>query len=278
MKVTISMTDHHQMMVGRAADNAGAGEPPAAHRSALPVPDDPLDAVLGHLDGLAMHGNGCAWFNDVDFATLENDIAGDFHETLDALPETTVVSDAGDAGTPERAEPVSKPGRPVAMPPPPPPPPSSDSSSSSSEDDDDGDPWLPPKSTKRFRGATGERRPRQKQQTGQLKRTRAFTIQSPAPARAVVAAEDGGGGGDEKCWCRHCGSTQTMQWRTGPEGAKTLCNACGLRWSKLVASGKRRPAAKASCAKSKNYPALPATGDDGGKVVRKQRSVTIYID
>ncbi|KAM3408352.1 hypothetical protein ACQJBY_001479 [Aegilops geniculata] len=30
--------------------------------------------------------------------------------------------------------------------------------------------------------------------------------------------------------CRHCGTAETPQWREGPEGRKTLCNACGVRY------------------------------------------------
>uniref|UniRef100_A0A0D9XKC0 GATA-type domain-containing protein n=1 Tax=Leersia perrieri TaxID=77586 RepID=A0A0D9XKC0_9ORYZ len=30
--------------------------------------------------------------------------------------------------------------------------------------------------------------------------------------------------------CRHCGKTETPQWRRGPDGARTLCNACGVRY------------------------------------------------
>lgn len=30
--------------------------------------------------------------------------------------------------------------------------------------------------------------------------------------------------------CLNCGSTGTPQWRRGPEGAGTLCNACGVKW------------------------------------------------
>ena len=30
--------------------------------------------------------------------------------------------------------------------------------------------------------------------------------------------------------CLHCGVTDTPQWRTGPAGPKTLCNACGVRF------------------------------------------------
>lgn len=30
--------------------------------------------------------------------------------------------------------------------------------------------------------------------------------------------------------CVHCGVTKTPQWRAGPLGQKTLCNACGVRF------------------------------------------------
>lgn len=30
--------------------------------------------------------------------------------------------------------------------------------------------------------------------------------------------------------CMHCQTKRTPQWRAGPEGAKTLCNACGVRY------------------------------------------------
>ncbi|CAL4933741.1 unnamed protein product [Urochloa decumbens] len=30
--------------------------------------------------------------------------------------------------------------------------------------------------------------------------------------------------------CRHCGTEKSPQWRAGPEGGGTLCNACGLRF------------------------------------------------
>ncbi|KAF8657949.1 hypothetical protein HU200_059642 [Digitaria exilis] len=30
--------------------------------------------------------------------------------------------------------------------------------------------------------------------------------------------------------CQHCGSTSTPQWRGGPDGRRSLCNACGVRY------------------------------------------------
>ncbi|KAI0306795.1 hypothetical protein B0F90DRAFT_1622969 [Multifurca ochricompacta] len=34
--------------------------------------------------------------------------------------------------------------------------------------------------------------------------------------------------------CNTCGRTDSPEWRKGPRGPKTLCNACGLRWAKKV--------------------------------------------
>ncbi|KAK4155574.1 hypothetical protein C8A00DRAFT_13409 [Chaetomidium leptoderma] len=32
--------------------------------------------------------------------------------------------------------------------------------------------------------------------------------------------------------CTDCGTLESPEWRKGPQGPKTLCNACGLRWAK----------------------------------------------
>ncbi|WOL10561.1 hypothetical protein Cni_G19319 [Canna indica] len=43
--------------------------------------------------------------------------------------------------------------------------------------------------------------------------------------------------------CAHCGSQKTPQWRAGPLGAKTLCNACGVRYK----SGRLLPEYRPAC-------------------------------
>ncbi|XP_078166767.1 GATA transcription factor 7-like [Carex rostrata] len=50
------------------------------------------------------------------------------------------------------------------------------------------------------------------------------------------------GGGSERR-CSHCGVNKTPQWRAGPEGAKTLCNACGVRYK----SGRLLPEYRPAC-------------------------------
>ncbi|CAL9162200.1 unnamed protein product [Musa hybrid cultivar] len=43
--------------------------------------------------------------------------------------------------------------------------------------------------------------------------------------------------------CMHCASEKTPQWRTGPLGPKTLCNACGVRYKSGRLLPEYRPAA-----------------------------------
>ncbi|KAI3922055.1 hypothetical protein MKX01_005744 [Papaver californicum] len=50
----------------------------------------------------------------------------------------------------------------------------------------------------------------------------------------VVSDKSSGKGGKEKR-CSNCSSPRTSQWRGGPNGSKTLCNACGIRYKKQKA-------------------------------------------
>ncbi|BFG21644.1 hypothetical protein CerSpe_079180 [Prunus speciosa] len=43
--------------------------------------------------------------------------------------------------------------------------------------------------------------------------------------------------------CAHCASEKTPQWRAGPMGPKTLCNACGVRFKSGRLVPEYRPAA-----------------------------------
>uniref|UniRef100_A0A0A9D1L5 GATA-type domain-containing protein n=1 Tax=Arundo donax TaxID=35708 RepID=A0A0A9D1L5_ARUDO len=62
----------------------------------------------------------------------------------------------------------------------------------------------------------------------------------PHPSGAWAAASQSGSG-DRRC--SHCGVQKTPQWRAGPEGAKTLCNACGVRYK----SGRLLPEYRPAC-------------------------------
>ncbi|CAN0858739.1 GATA transcription factor 9 [Linum grandiflorum] len=55
--------------------------------------------------------------------------------------------------------------------------------------------------------------------------------------------QNGSGSGSTVRRCLHCGSDKTPQWRTGPMGPKTLCNACGVRYKSGRLVAEYRPAA-----------------------------------
>ncbi|XP_014515971.1 GATA transcription factor 9 [Vigna radiata var. radiata] len=52
--------------------------------------------------------------------------------------------------------------------------------------------------------------------------------------------------------CLHCGAEKTPQWRTGPMGPKTLCNACGVRFKSGRLVPEYRPAASPTFVSTKH--------------------------
>jgi len=46
--------------------------------------------------------------------------------------------------------------------------------------------------------------------------------------------------------CLGCNATSTPEWRRGPLGPRTLCNACGLVYAKLIKKRKRDAARRAT--------------------------------
>ncbi|XP_047977799.1 GATA transcription factor 4-like [Salvia hispanica] len=57
------------------------------------------------------------------------------------------------------------------------------------------------------------------------------------------AVNQGESGAEVARRCTHCASEKTPQWRTGPMGPKTLCNACGVRYKSGRLVPEYRPAA-----------------------------------
>ncbi|KAK4750236.1 hypothetical protein SAY87_027685 [Trapa incisa] len=64
--------------------------------------------------------------------------------------------------------------------------------------------------------------------------------------------------------CLHCGITKTPQWRAGPMGPKTLCNACGVRYKSGRLFPEYRPAASPTF--------IPALHSNSHKKVLEMRS------
>lgn len=52
--------------------------------------------------------------------------------------------------------------------------------------------------------------------------------------------------------CLHCASDKTPQWRRGPTGPKTLCNACGVRYKSGRLVPEYRPAASPTFVSAKH--------------------------
>ncbi|PVI03217.1 blue light regulator 2 [Periconia macrospinosa] len=56
--------------------------------------------------------------------------------------------------------------------------------------------------------------------------------------------------------CTDCGTLDSPEWRKGPNGPKTLCNACGLRWAKKE---KKKQSQAGGGGGSSNVPNTPTT-------------------
>mmetsp|Transcript_33151 Transcript_33151/g.98668 ORF Transcript_33151/g.98668 Transcript_33151/m.98668 type:complete len:562 (-) Transcript_33151:439-2124(-) len=70
--------------------------------------------------------------------------------------------------------------------------------------------------------------------------------------------------GGAKKSCMECGVMETPQWRQGPTGPQTLCNACGVRYSRLIRRekcSKGRPAPRSEPVAA-HAPAVPPTQQD----------------
>ncbi|KAJ0476425.1 putative transcription factor C2C2-GATA family [Helianthus annuus] len=63
-----------------------------------------------------------------------------------------------------------------------------------------------------------------------------------SPYSRSFGQDEGIGGQGQGRKCTHCLSQRTPQWRAGPQGPKTLCNACGVRYKSGRLLPEYRPA------------------------------------
>ncbi|KAK1313124.1 GATA transcription factor 12 [Acorus calamus] len=78
----------------------------------------------------------------------------------------------------------------------------------------------------------------------------AVVVKKAQKKREASSSTDGGDGSrrvyaasSDGRRCLHCATDKTPQWRTGPMGPKTLCNACGVRYKSGRLVPEYRPAA-----------------------------------
>ncbi|CAD6333165.1 unnamed protein product [Miscanthus lutarioriparius] len=76
-------------------------------------------------------------------------------------------------------------------------------------------------------------------------------VPNNAAAAAAAAAASAAAAGEGRR-CLHCETDKTPQWRTGPLGPKTLCNACGVRYKSGRLVPEYRPAASPTFVVSKH--------------------------
>ncbi|XP_071690728.1 GATA transcription factor 12-like [Rutidosis leptorrhynchoides] len=67
------------------------------------------------------------------------------------------------------------------------------------------------------------------------------TVKAPSKKKEVYDHNESQNGDGRRCL--HCATDKTPQWRTGPLGPKTLCNACGVRYKSGRLVPEYRPAA-----------------------------------
>ncbi|EXJ68333.1 uncharacterized protein A1O5_08125 [Cladophialophora psammophila CBS 110553] len=67
----------------------------------------------------------------------------------------------------------------------------------------------------------------------------------------------------EEYVCTDCGTLDSPEWRKGPNGPKTLCNACGLRWAKKEKKKQAVTDGVSSSAPGNASPATSKTAETG---------------
>uniref|UniRef100_A0A7N0UCU6 GATA transcription factor n=1 Tax=Kalanchoe fedtschenkoi TaxID=63787 RepID=A0A7N0UCU6_KALFE len=106
---------------------------------------------------------------------------------------------------------------------------------------------------------------------GQRKKRKMNPLSSATPAAETTSGADltasQSQAGLRKCL--HCEMTKTPQWRAGPMGPKTLCNACGVRYKSGRLFPEYRPAASPTF--------IPSLHSNSHKKVLEMRTSSIDV-
>ncbi|KAG7026126.1 GATA transcription factor 1 [Cucurbita argyrosperma subsp. argyrosperma] len=73
--------------------------------------------------------------------------------------------------------------------------------------------------------------------------------------------------------CLHCGAEKTPQWRAGPLGPKTLCNACGVRFKSGRLVPEYRPASSPTFS-----PVLHSNSHRKVMEIRRQKQLSMVVN
>ncbi|KAI0303660.1 hypothetical protein B0F90DRAFT_1707895 [Multifurca ochricompacta] len=105
--------------------------------------------------------------------------------------------------------------------------------------------------------------------------------------RATTAGQNGGPGQPKSKYrkrsratppgkCHSCNIRETPEWRRGPDGARTLCNACGLHYAKLMRKRDKAagPDGKAPSIDLETLRASTRLGDNGNRDPNNRNSNT----
>jgi len=72
-------------------------------------------------------------------------------------------------------------------------------------------------------------------------------------------------------FCHFCGRKETPEWRKGPAGPATLCNACGLQWAKKVRAQRNSNSSRSSATTSvQDTQESVASASETGSVTTKE--------
>lgn len=73
-------------------------------------------------------------------------------------------------------------------------------------------------------------------------------VPAPGGSSGATQGRNGRGNNSNGHVCAECHVEESPEWRKGPKGPKTLCNACGLRWAKKSRKESQKAAAAAAAA------------------------------
>ncbi|KAI0510209.1 hypothetical protein KFK09_010810 [Dendrobium nobile] len=190
--------------------------------------------------GISSENDALGLYNDMDIANLEwlSNFFEDSEFNFDFIPNSTTPS-TPDAKPENKTASLSRSSSPISvllLPTSS----SSSSSSSSSNSITDISPPPPPPASVPGRARTKRPRPPSFSARPFIPPSSNTPISSPAATKKMKRDLDSV---PSMRKCSHCDIQKTPQWRAGPMGPKTLCNACGVRYKSGRLFPEYRPAA-----------------------------------